>query len=200
MAERTPFLQKSLHSGRLQLSSPLRESIGSSNPRGEEVFNWVISSNLLHLNDLTYLPLFIAPLEVAPPLTFSLLSPLLPFPAPGRWFRTWVLTPTNSFTCPSLSPVFCPNRRSPYFNFLKACSDDYAFYFYSHCPSAEEFSSFFFSSAALFTSLALKAAKSSIPFECIKCHPKAWWSAKVKEAVSERHKAFAAAQRSDEDR
>ena len=51
-----------------------------------------------------------------------------------------------------------------------------------------------------FTSLALNAAKSSIPFGRIKRSPKAWWSAEVEEAVSERRKAFAAAHRSDEDR
>ena len=56
------------------------------------------------------------------------------------------------------------------------------------------------SAAALFTSLALNAAKSSIPFDRIKRHPKAWWSAEVESAVSERRKAFAAAHRSDEDR
>ena len=43
-------------------------------------------------------------------------------------------------------------------------------------------------------------AKSSIPFGRIKCHSKAWWSAEVEEAVSERRKTFAAAHRSDEDR
>ena len=56
------------------------------------------------------------------------------------------------------------------------------------------------SAAALFTSLAQNAAKSSIPFDCIKRHPKAWWSAEVEEAVNERRKAFAASHRSDEDR
>ena len=55
------------------------------------------------------------------------------------------------------------------------------------------------SAAALFTSLTLNAAKSSIPFGRIKRPPKAWWSPEVKEAVSERCKAFAAAHRSDED-
>ena len=49
-------------------------------------------------------------------------------------------------------------------------------------------------------SLALNAAKSSIPFGRIIRHPKAWWSAEVEKAVSERRKAFAAAHRSDEDR
>ena len=44
------------------------------------------------------------------------------------------------------------------------------------------------SAAALFTSLALNAAKSSIPFGSIKRHSKAWWSAEVEKAVSERRK------------
>ena len=79
--------------------------------------------------------------------------------------------------------------------------DDFVSYFDSHCSSAEEYSSLSFSSAAaLFTSLALNAAKSSIPFGRIKRPPKAWWSAEVEDAVSERRKAFAAAHRSDEDR
>ena len=51
----------------------------------------------------------------------------------------------------------------------------------------------------LLCSLALNAAKSSIPFGRIKRHPKAWWSAEVKGAVIERRKAFAATHRSDED-
>ena len=90
-----------------------------------------------------------------------------------------------------------PQRAPPSFNFQKADWDD----FDSHCSSAEEYSCFSLSStAAVFTSLALNAAKSSIPFGRIKRHPKAWWSAEVESAVSERRKAFAAAYRSDEDR
>ena len=100
-----------------------------------------------------------------------------------------------------LSPVFRPNERPPSFNFQKARWDDFASYFDSHCPSAEEYSSLsLFSAAALFTSLALNAAKSSIPFDRIKRPSKSWWSAEVEQAVSERRKAFAAAHRSDEDR
>ena len=64
--------------------------------------------------------------------------------------------------------------------------------------SAEKYSSLS-SAAALFTSLALNTAKSSIPFSCIKCHSKAWWSAEVEGGVRKRCKAFAAAHRSDED-
>ena len=100
-----------------------------------------------------------------------------------------------------LSPVYRPNERPPSFNFQKARWDDFAFYFDSHCPSAEEYSSLSLSSAAaLFTSLAMNAAKSSNPFGRIKRPPKARWSAEVEEAVGERRKAFATAHRSDEDR
>ena len=101
----------------------------------------------------------------------------------------------------SFSPVFCPNERPPSFNFSKTRWDDFVSYFDFHCPSAEKYSSLSFA-AALFTSLALNAAKSSIPFSRIKRPPKAkaWWSADVEGEVSKRRKAFAAAHRSDEDR
>ena len=98
-----------------------------------------------------------------------------------------------------LSPAYRTNERPPSFNFQKARWDGFASYFDLHYPSAEEYSSLS-SAAALFTSLTLNGAKSSIPFGRIKRHPKAWWSAEVEEAVSERRKAFAAAHRSDEDR
>ena len=97
-----------------------------------------------------------------------------------------------------LSPVFRPNER-PSFNFQKARWDDFAFYFDSHCPPTQEYSSLS-SPAALFTSLTLNAAKSSIPFGHVKRPPKTWWSAEVESAVSERRKALVAAHRSDEDR
>ena len=95
--------------------------------------------------------------------------------------------------------AYRPNERLPSFNFQKARWDGFVSYFDSHCPSAEEYSSLS-SAAALFTSLALNAAKSSIPFGRIKRSFKAWWSAEAKSAVSERRKAFAATHRSDEDR
>ena len=57
-----------------------------------------------------------------------------------------------------LSPFFRPKERLPSLNFPKARQDDFAFYFDSHCPSAEEYSSLFLSFAAvLFTSLTLNA-------------------------------------------
>ena len=81
---------------------PLWDSKVTSDLRGEEVFDWVISSDLLILNDLTHLPFSIAPLAVAPLLTSPLPPLLLPFPAPGRCFRILVLT-TYQFFYPSLS-------------------------------------------------------------------------------------------------
>ena len=143
-------------------------------------------------------PLFsIAPLAVAPLLTSPLLLSSLPFLAPGRCFRTLVLT-TYQFIYPSLSlRSIAPTSVPLSFNFQKARWDDFASYFDSHCPSAEKYSSLSFA-AALFNSLALNAAKSSILFGRIKRSPKAWWSAVVEEAVSERRKAFAPAHRSDE--
>ena len=148
------------------------------------------------LMTLTHPPFYIAHLAVALPLTehFSLALSC-----------SWeVLQDLGSDHLPillsvPLSLVFLPNERPPSFNFLKAHWDDFVSYFDSHCPSAEEYSSLS-SAAALYTSLALNAAKSSIPFGCIKCPSKAWWSPEVEEAVSERCKAFAAAHRSDEDR
>ena len=140
---------------------------------------------------LAHPPFYIAPLAVAPLLT----SPLLPFSLAFSC-SCKVLQDLGSDHLPillsvPLSPIFRPNERPPSFNFQKARWDDFACHFDSHCPSAEEYSSLSLSSAAaLFTSLALNAAKSSIPFGHIKRPPKAWWSAEVEQAVSTRHKAF----------
>ena len=180
---------------------PLWNSRGTSDPRREEVFDWVISSDLLALNDLDTPTLLhrSSGSRSSPDISFA--SSFLALSC------SWeVLQDLGSDHLPillsiPLSPVFRPNERPPSFNFQKARWDGFASYFDSHCPSAEEYSSLFlYSAAALFTSLALNAAKFSIPFGRIKRPPKAWWSAEVEQAISERHKAFAAAHRSDEDR
>ena len=151
---------------------------------------------------LTHPPFSIASLAVAPLLTYPLLLLLLPFLARGRCFRTWVLTIYQFFYLSLSLSGLSLRRASPSFNFQKARWDGFASYFDSHCPSAEEYSSLSLSSAAaaLFTYLALNAAKSSIPFGRIKRPPKTWRSAEVESAVSERRKAFAASYRSDENR
>ena len=91
------------------------------------------------------------------------------------------------------------NNNNPFFNFQKACWDDFASYFDSHCPSTEDYSSLSFA-AALFTSLALNPANFFIPFGRVKHKPQAWSSAEVEEAVSERRKAIATAHKIDKDR
>ena len=180
---------------------PLSDSRGTSDPRGEEVFDWVISSDLLPLNDPDTPTLLhrSSGSRSFPDISFA--------PSTLAFSCSWeVLQDLGSDHLPillsiPLSPVFLPNERPPSFNFQKARWDDFASYFDSHCPTAEEYSSLSLSSAAaLFTSLAMNAAKSSIPFGRIKRHPKAWWSAEVEQAISERRRAFATAHRSDEDR
>ena len=143
-------------------------------------------------------PLFsVAPLAVAPLLTSPFLPSTLAYSCSWEVLQNLGSDHLPIFLSVPLSPVYRPNE--PCFNFQKARWDNFASYFDSHCPSAEEYSSLS-SAAALFTSLALNAAKSSIPFGSIKHPPKAWWSAEVEQAVSERRRAFAAAHRSDEDR
>ena len=163
---------------------PLCDSRGTSDPRGEEVFNWVISSDLLPLNDPDTPTLLhrSSGSHSSPDISFA--------PSTLAFSCSWeVLQDLGSDHLPillsiPLSPVFHPNERPPSFNFQKARWDDFASYFHSHCPSAEEYSSLSLSSAAtLFASLAMNAAKSSISFGHIKRPPKAWWSAEVEEAV-----------------
>ena len=176
---------------------PLWDSRGTSDPRGEEAFDWVISSDLLPLND---------------PDTPTLLhrsSPDISFaPSSLAFSCSWeVLQNLGSDHLPifltvplSLRPI-APTSVLLSSIFGKLAGMALPPTFDSHCPSAEEYPSLSLSSAAaLFTSLALNAAKSSIPFGRIKRPPKAQWSAEVESAVSERRKAFAAAHRSDEDR
>ena len=180
---------------------PLWESRGTSDPRGEEVFNWVISSDLLSLNDpdtptllhrssgsRSFPDISFAPSSLAFSCSWEVLQDL------GSDHLTILLSV-------SLFPVFRHNERPPSFNFQKAHWDGFESYFDSHCPSAEEYWCLSLSSAAaLITFLVLNAAKSSIPFGRVKRPPKSWWSAEVEQAVSERRKAFGAAHRSDEDR
>ena len=187
--------------GEFNCHHPFWDSRVTSNPRGEEVFDWVISSDLLPLNDPDTPILLHCSSDSRSSTDISFV------PSCVALSCSWeVLQDLGSEHLPillfvPLSPVYRPNEHPPSFNFQKARWDGFASYFDSHCPSAEEYSSFSLSTAAaLFTSLALNAAKSSIPFGRIKRPPNAWWSAEVEEAVSERCKAFAAAHRSDEDR
>ena len=111
---------------------------------------------------LTYLLFSMAPLAIAPLLTNPLPLPLSPYLAPGRCLRTWVLITYQFYSVP-LFPIFRRRECPPSFNFQKARRDDFAFYFDSHCPSAEEYASLSLSSAAtLFT--ALLQMRPNLPF------------------------------------
>ena len=148
-----------------------------------------IDSSLLAFSPstaLTYLLFSIAPLAVAPLLTSSLLPPLSPFLAPGRCFRIWVLITYQFFYLFLSFRSFAPTSVPLPSIFRKLAETILLLTFDSYCFSAEEYSSVSLSfPATLFTSLALNAAKSSIPFGRIKRHPKAWWFTEVELAVSE---------------
>ena len=114
MTKLTPFLphssllQISLHSGGLQLPHPLWDSRGTPNPYGRKYFTRSFLLTFSPSTTLTYLPFYIAPLAVAPPLTFPLLPPLLLFLAPGRCFRTWVLITNHIFYLSLFLRSFAP--------------------------------------------------------------------------------------------
>ena len=76
---------------------------GTSDPCREKVFDWVISSDLLPSMILTHQPFY---------TIFPLLPPLLLLPAPGRCFRTWVLTTYQLFylslSLRSITPTSVP--------------------------------------------------------------------------------------------
>ena len=99
MAEPTPFLPPSFSPP--EISSFWGTSIAIT-PSGTQeslptpaVRKYLTGSFLLTFSPsmtLTHPPFSNAPLAVALLLTSPLLPPLLPFPAPGRCYRTWVLT------------------------------------------------------------------------------------------------------------
>ena len=180
---------------------PLWDSRGTSDSRGEEAFDRVISSNLLPLNDPDTPTLLhrSSGSRSSPDISFA--PSTLAFSCSWEVLQDLGSDHLSILLSVPLSPVYRPNERSLSFNFQKGRWDDFASYFDFHRPFAEEYSSLSLScAAALFISLALNAAKFSIPFGGIKRPPKAWWSAEVEQAINKRRKAFAAAHRSDEDR
>ena len=73
----------------LKLPSPPMGLKSYFRPLRGKVFDWVISSPSM---TLTHPPFSIAPLAIALLLTSPFPPLLLPFLAPGRCYRTWVLT------------------------------------------------------------------------------------------------------------
>ena len=116
----------------------------------EKAIDWVISSDLLPLND-SDTPTLLH--RSSPDISFALFSLFLSC----SWEVLQNLGSDQLLTVP-LSLVFRPNKRLPSLNFQKVCWDNFAFYFNSHCSSAKAYSSLFFSFAvALFTSQTLNA-------------------------------------------
>ena len=108
---------------------PLWDSRGTSDPRGEEVFDWVISSDLHPLNDPDTPTLLhrSSGSRYSPDISFAPSSIVLSC--------SWeVLRDPGSDHLPillsiPLSPVFRPNEHLPSFNFQKARWDGFASYF-----------------------------------------------------------------------
>ena len=180
---------------------PLWDSSSHTDKRGSEVFDWIISSDLLSLND-----------PDCPTLlhrsTGNRSSPDISLaPTSLALSCSWqVLQDLGSDHLPillevPLKPVSHTNGHPPSFNFNKARWNEFSSFFDSHCPTPGDISALSLSAAAAsFTSVALNAAKSSIPFGRVGRQPQAWWSSEVQAAVDERRKRFATAHLSEEDR
>ena len=185
----------------LQLLSPPLGLKGTSDPCGEVVFDWVISSGLFSLNDpdkptllhcsygsrsspdISFAPSSLdlsCSWEVLQDLDSDHLPILLYVPFSLRSF-----TPTNV----PLPSIF---RKLAGMTLVLTLTLTVLLQRNTRLFSLS-------STATLFTFLAVNVATSSIPFSCITRHSIAWWSAEVEEAISERRKDFDAAHRSDED-
>ena len=106
--------------------------------RREEVFDWVISSDLLPLNDPdtpTLLHHFTGS-RSSPDISFALSS--LALSCSWEMFQDLDSDHPPVFLSVPLSPIFHPNKHPPSFSFQKACWDDFASYFDFHCSSAKE--------------------------------------------------------------
>ena len=121
-------------------------------------FDRVISSDLLLLNDFDTPTLLhrSSGSRSYPDICFALFA--LALSCSWEVFQNLCSNHLPILLTVPLSPVFRPNERLPSLSFRKARQDDFAFYFDSHCSSAEEYLSLFLSFAAvLFTSLTLNA-------------------------------------------
>ena len=111
--------------GKVNCHYPLWDSKGSYDSRGEEVFGWVISSDLLSLNnpDLPTLPRCFSGSRYSPGIFFAPFSLALSC--------SWVVLQDLGYdhlpillTVP-LSLLFRPNKRLSSFNFQKARWNDF---------------------------------------------------------------------------
>ena len=125
MVESTPFLppffpppEISLFWGTSIAITPFGTQESLPTPAGRKYSTGSSPLNSSPSMTLTHPPFFIAPLAVAPLLT-SLLPLLLPFLAPGRCFRTWVLIIYLCFY-PSLSHRPIAPTSAPFLQFSES--------------------------------------------------------------------------------
>ena len=170
---------------------------GTSEPCGEEVFDWVISSDLLLLRD--------------PDTPIHLHDSSGSHSFPDTYFAPSTLALSCScevvqyfgsdhFPIPQtvpLPPLF-HSKMVPFLRFSESSLGRLCFSLLTFTVVLHK--NTLLSPLVLLSSLALNAAKFSIPFGRIKLQLQAWWSPKVEDALSVRCKAFAAALRSDKDR
>ena len=132
---------------------------------------------------------------IAPLLTSSLLPTLL---LPGRCFRTWILIAYQFYQLSLFLRSSVPTNIAFPSIFRKLVGTSLSFTLTLTVLLQRNFRLFLFSSAAaLYTSLAVNAAKFSIFLAALNANFK---FPKKEEVVSKRRKAFSAAHRSDENR
>ena len=158
---------------------------------GKELFDWLLSSDLLPLNNPEHHTLLHCATGNRPSPDLSLV------PARIASKCTWQTLPDLgsdhlpiSITIPT-SPLINSFHRPPSFNYNKARWDDYLTYIDTHCPTPSNFTTLSLSEAThTFTKLLNDAATSAIPFGSINCPAKAWWSSEVADAVAKRRTLF----------
>ena len=180
---------------------PSWDPSGLEDHLGRELYDWMLSSELLPLNDSQTPTLLHRP-------TGSRTSPDLSIvPASISSRCTWGVLPDLGsdhlpiHICVPIAPVINSISRPPSFNYGKARWADYQSYLEDNCLPLSSFGSLSLSEANhYFSLLILDAAKVAIPFGSINRSAKAWWSPEVAVAVAKRRQLFARAHRSEADR
>ena len=109
--------------GKVNCHHPLWDSNGSSDPREEEVFDWVISSDLLLLNNPDDLPCRFPGSCYFPDIFFAHCSLALSYSREVLQDLGFDHLPV--LLTVHLSLLFRPNERHPSFNFQNACWNDF---------------------------------------------------------------------------
>ena len=168
---------------------------------GKDLFDWLLSSNLLPLNNPKHHTLLHSATGNRPSPDLSLVPAQIASKCTWRTFSDLGSDHLSISISIPASPLINSFHRPPSFNYIKARWDDYLTYIDTHCPPPSSFATLSFHEAThTFIKLFNDANTSSIPFGSINRPAKAWWSSELADAVAERQKAFAKAHCSEEDR